>query len=359
MTVKLRAAMDTLPGYVPGRTVAGAIKLASNETPLPPLPHVVERITQAAQAANRYPDNFSLELTQALADRHGIDASRVVVGCGSVSLLHQLGAAVAQAGDEVLYAWRSFETYPILTAISGADPVQVPLRDHVHDLDAMAEHITEKTRLIFVCNPNNPTGTVVHADALERFLEAVPDDVVVVIDEAYHEFVTDAGVPDAVTLLNAHPNVIVLRTFSKAYGLAGLRVGYGIAGNAEVPAALRQTQSPFAVTTIAQQAALASLEPEAESQLMARVKDIVIERERVTAELNAMGYGVPPSQTNFVWVPLGQNTLEWGGGCAEHKVIVRPFDGFGARVTIGTPDENDQFLTVARTLAAAHLPQSG
>jgi histidinol-phosphate aminotransferase len=214
----------------------------------------------------------------------------------------------------------------------------------------MAAHLTEKTRLVFVCNPNNPTGTVVHADELRRFLAAVPDDVVVVIDEAYHEFVTDAGVPDALTVLDEHPNVIVLRTFSKAYGLAGLRVGYGVAGNAEVPAALRQTQSPFAVTTIAQQAALASLEPEAESQLMARVKDIVIERERVAAELNAMGYGVPPTQTNFVWVPLGDDTVEWGGGCAEHKVIVRPFGGHGARVTIGTPDENDQFLTAARAL---------
>jgi histidinol-phosphate aminotransferase len=351
MTVRLRAAMATLPGYVPGRTVPGAIKLASNETPLPPLPHVVERIARAATTANRYPDNFSVELTEALAARHGVDPTRVAVGCGSVSLIHQLAAAVAQPGDEVLYAWRSFETYPIVAAISGADPVAVPLIDHVHDLEAMAGHVTDKTRLIFVCNPNNPTGTVVHRDALSTFLDAVPDDVVVVLDEAYHEFVTDAGVPDGLRLLDQHPNLIVLRTFSKAYGLAGLRVGYGIAGNTDVPAALRQTQSPFAVTTIAQQAALASLEPEAESQLMARVKDIVIERERVAAELNAMGYGVPPTQTNFVWVPLGERTLDWGGGCAEHGVIVRPFGGHGARVTIGTPDENDQFLTAARALA--------
>ena len=351
MTVRLREAMGTLPGYVPGRTVAGAIKLASNETPLPPLPHVVERIAQAAQTTNRYPDNWSTELTEALAARNGVDPTRVVVGCGSVSLCYQLAAAVAQPGDEVLYAWRAFEAYPIVTAISGADPVQVPLRDHVHDLEAMAAHVTEKTRLIFVCNPNNPTGTVVHRDELARFLDAVPDDVVVVIDEAYHEFVTDAGVPDGLTLLDRHPNAIVLRTFSKAYGLAGLRVGYGISGNVEVPAALRQTQSPFAVTTIAQQAALASLEPEAESQLMARVKDIVIERERVQAELLAAGYDVPPTQANFVWVPMGDRTLDWAAGCAEHKVIVRPFDGFGARVTIGTPEENDRFLDAARALA--------
>ncbi|HEY7046655.1 MAG TPA: histidinol-phosphate transaminase [Jatrophihabitantaceae bacterium] len=355
MTVKLREAMSTLPGYVPGKTVPGAIKLASNETPLPPLPHVVERIAQTAGSVNRYPDNWSSELVAALADRYKVPAERVVVGCGSVSLCYQLAAATAQPGDEVLYAWRAFEAYPIVTAISGATPVQVPLRDHVHDLDAMAERISDKTRLIFVCNPNNPTGTAVGHDELGRFLQAVPDDVVVVIDEAYHEFVTDAGVPDATTLLDEHPNALVLRTFSKAYGLAGLRVGYGISGNTEVPAALRQTQSPFAVTAIAQQAALASLEPEAESQLMDRVKDIVIERDRVQAELVAMGYDVPTTQANFVWVPMGDRTMDWASGCADRKVIVRPFAGHGSRVTIGTPDENDQFLTAARELAPSYL----
>jgi histidinol-phosphate aminotransferase len=353
MTVRLREAMATLPGYVPGRTVPGAIKLASNETPLPPLPHVVERIAQAAQTANRYPDNWCSELAQTLGTRHGVDPSQVVVGCGSVSLCYQLGAAVAQPGDEVLYAWRAFEAYPIVTAISGADAVAVPLRDHVHDLEAMAARLSDRTRLVFVCNPNNPTSTAVYRDDLVRFLDAVPDDVVVVIDEAYHEFVTDARVPDALTLLDDHPNVIVLRTFSKAYGLAGLRVGYGISGNPDVPAALRQTQSPFAVTALAQQAALASLEPEAESQLMARVKDIVIERDRVAAELVAMGYDVPPTQANFVWVPMGADTMAWADGCAERKVIVRPFDGFGSRVTIGTPSENDHFLAAARELLPA------
>lgn len=350
MTVRLREAMATLPGYVPGRTVPGAIKLASNETPLPPLPFVLERIAQAAHTANRYPDNWSSELVETLAARHGVDPAHVVVGCGSVSLCYQLGAAVAQPGDEVLFGWRAFEAYPIVTAISGADPVAVPLRDHVHDLGAMAAHLSDRTRLVFVCNPNNPTGTAVHRDDLVRFLGAVPDDVVVVIDEAYHEFVTDAQVPDGLTLLDDYPNVIVLRTFSKAYGLAGLRVGYAISGNPEVPAALRQTQSPFAVTTLAQQAALASLESEAETQLMARVKDIVIERDRVAAELAAMGYDVPPTQANFVWVRMGADTMAWAEGCAERKVIVRPFEGSGSRVTIGTPSENDRFLAAAREL---------
>lgn len=350
MTVRLRQAMATLPGYVPGRAVPGAIKLASNETPLPPLPHVVERIAQAATTVNRYPDNWSRELTEALAARFGLDSSRVVVGCGSVSLCYQLGAATVQSADEVLYAWRAFEAYPIVTAIAGADDARVPLRDHVHDLQSMAERITERTRLIFICNPNNPTGTVVRRNELAAFLRAVPSDVPVVLDEAYHEFVTDADVPDGVTLLDEHPNLIVLRTFSKAYGLAGLRIGYGIAGGPELPTALKQTQSPFAVTALAQQAALASLEPEAESQLMARVKDIVIERDRVHAELVAAGYEVPPTQANFVWVALGDRTMTWASGCADRKVIVRAFDGHGARVTIGTPEENDRFLEAAREL---------
>jgi histidinol-phosphate aminotransferase len=333
MTVRLREAMTTLPGYVPGRSVPGAIKLASNETPLPPLPYVLKRIGLAAENANRYPDNWCSQLADTLAARYGVDPAHVVVGCGSVSLCYQLGAAVAQPGDEVLYAWRAFEAYPIVTAISGADPVAVPLRDHVHDLEAMAAHLSDRTRLVFVCNPNNPTSTAVYRDDLVRFLDAVPEDVVVVIDEAYHEFVTDARVPDALTLLDDYPNMIVLRTFSKAYGLAGLRVGYGISGNPEVPAALRQTQSPFAVTALAQQAALASLEPEA-----------------VAAELVAMGYDVPPTQANFVWVPMGDDTMAWADGCAARQVIVRPFDGFGSRVTIGTPSENDRFLAAAREL---------
>jgi histidinol-phosphate aminotransferase len=226
----LRPMLATLPAYVPGRSVPGAIKLASNETPYPPLPSVVARIAEAAADVNRYPDSFATELTAALAAKYGVDAEQVRVGCGSVSLCTQLVQAVADADEEVLYAWRSFEAYPIITTVSGASSIQVPLTDgHVHDLDAMAERVTGKTRLIFVCNPNNPTGTAVGRDALVRFLQAVPQDVVVALDEAYREFVTDPDVPDGLTLLDDFPNVVVLRTFSKAYGLAGLRVGFGVA----------------------------------------------------------------------------------------------------------------------------------
>jgi histidinol-phosphate aminotransferase len=345
--------LGELPAYVPGRTVPGAIKLASNETPYPMLPHVVERVAAFLPVANRYPDSASVELTETLAAKFGVDAARVAVGCGSVSLCTQLVQAVADAGDEVVYAWRSFEAYPILTAVSGATSVQVPLHDYTHDLDAMAAAITDRTRLVFVCNPNNPTGTAVRRSELVSFLRSVPPNVVVALDEAYREFVSDPSVPDGTTLLDEHPNVVVLRTFSKAYGLAGLRVGYAIAADPAVTAALRQTQVPFAVTTVAQQAALACLEPQAESQLMERVASIVEERTRVVAELAALGYDVPPSQANFVWFDLGERTSAWAGACEDQKVIVRAFAGAGARVTISNREENDRFLQAATIARAA------
>ncbi|MFN2518405.1 MAG: histidinol-phosphate transaminase [Jatrophihabitantaceae bacterium] len=347
MTVRLRQTLTTLPAYVPGRNVEGAVKLASNETPYPPLRHVLSRIAEAAGAVNRYPDSYSTALTGALAAKFGVSDDRVAVGCGAVSLLTQLAQAAVDPDEEVLYAWRSFEAYPILTAVCGASSVRVPLRGYVHDLAEMAARVTGKTRLIFVCNPNNPTGTAVRRAELVAFLHAVPSDVLVALDEAYREFVTDPDVPDGVTLLDEFPNVVVLRTFSKAYGLAGLRVGYAIAGDPAITAALRQTQVPFAVTSIAQQAALASLEPEAEHQLMARVDEIVAERTRVYGGLVEMGYEVPPSEANFIWLPLGEDTARWAAACEERKVIVRAFAGHGARVTIGTAAENDCFLAAA------------
>jgi histidinol-phosphate aminotransferase len=340
-----------MPAYVPGRTVPGAIKLASNETPFPPLPYVVSRITEAAGEVNRYPDNGATELTAVLAGRFGVDVEQVRVGCGSVSLCTQLVQALTDPDEEVMYAWRSFEAYPIISAVSGASPIQVPLRAYVHDLDAMAEQITGKTKLVFVCNPNNPTGTVVTRERLVRFLRSVPHDVVVALDEAYREFVTDPDVPDGLSLLQEFRNLIVLRTFSKAYGLAGLRVGYAVAADPALTAALRQTQVPFAVTSIAQAAALASLEPAAERELLARVAEVVHERERVYAALVGFGYEVPPTQANFVWLPLGEATSEWAAGCESRRVIVRGFAGAGARVTIGSAEENDRFLAAAAELA--------
>jgi histidinol-phosphate aminotransferase len=350
MSVRLRPILRSLPGYVPGRSVPGAVKLASNETPYPPLPHVLKAILSAAEDGNRYPDNWSSELAARLADRVGVDAERIAVGCGSVALAHQLFNIALDAGDEVLYAWRSFETYPIAAAISGAVSVQVPLRAHTHDLSAIAAALTERTRMVIVCNPNNPTGTAVRTAELRELLRTVPSDVLVVLDEAYREYVTDPDVPDGTTLLSEFPNVVVLRTFSKAYGLAGLRVGYAIAGDVAVTQALRQVQIPFAVTKLAQAAALASLAPEADAELAHRVAHIVAERERVRARLIADGYDIPDSQANFVWVPLGDRSTEWAAGCEARRVIVRPFQGVGVRVTIGTPEENDRLIESAAEL---------
>ena len=353
MSVRLRPALQTLPSYVPGRNVPGAIKLASNETPYSALPHVVERLADAALRANRYPDNFCGHLTAALAAKHAVDVGQVAVGVGSVAVCQQLVQIAADPADEVLYAWRSFEAYPIIVSVAGVGHGRVPLRDHLHDLPAMAASITDRTRLIFVCNPNNPTGTAVPGDELLAFLDAVPPDILVVLDEAYREFVTDPAVTDGLTLLSGYQNLIVLRTFSKAYGLAGLRVGYGVAADPAVTTALKQVQLPFAVTQVAQEAALASLEPIAEKQLLERVDEIVAERIRVREALLDLGYDVPPTETNFVWLPLGERTASWADAMAQRHVIVRPFVGDGARVTVGTAEENDRFLQAAAELAPA------
>jgi histidinol-phosphate aminotransferase len=357
----MRPVLSALPAYVPGRNVPGSIKLASNENAYGPLPHVLDRITAAAADVNRYPDTNSSELMRALAGKFGVGVEHLVVGCGSVSLCQQLVQATAGPADEVIFGWRSFEAYPIITAIAGAEAVRVPLHDQVHDLPAMARAVTDRTRLIFVCNPNNPTGTAVPGVQLTEFLDQVPSDVLVVLDEAYREFVTDEKVQDGTGLLERYPNIIVLRTFSKAYGLAGLRIGYGLAADPAVAMAVRQTQIPFAVTHVAQAAALASLEPEAEQQLADRVAEVVAERARVTAGLRAAGYQLPDSEANFVW--LAEGPAEHGGidatafaaGCEERGLIVRAFAGSGVRVTIGTAAENDTLLAAATELRDARI----
>ncbi|WP_447005141.1 histidinol-phosphate transaminase [Saccharothrix isguenensis] len=350
MTVRTRADLVALPAYVPGRTIPGAIKLASNEVSAGPLPSVVRAIADAATAVNRYPDTAATELVARLGDKLGVPVGQLAVGCGSVTLCQQLIQATCTGEDEVLFAWRSFEAYPIVTAVVGARQTRVPLTGgHEHDLDAMAAAITPRTRLVFVCNPNNPTGTALRAAEIERFIERVPSDVLVVLDEAYKEFVDDPGVPDGVELAKAQwaagrDNVAVLRTFSKAYGLAGLRVGYAVASPA-VAETLRKVYVPFSVNALAQVAALASLD--AEDELMARCRAIVAERTRVRDALLAAGFEVPESQANFVWLPLGERTAAFNEHCLAHKVVVRAFVGDGTRVTIGEPEENDAFLAAA------------
>ncbi len=344
MTARLRPELADIPAYTPGKTVPGAIKLASNETVHGPLPSVRAAIAAAAETINRYPDNGHVELKARLAEYLGTTPERISVGCGSVSLCQQLVQITCASGDEVVFGWRSFEVYPLQVRVAGAVPVQVPLRDHTFDLDAMLAAITERTRLIFVCNPNNPTSTVVDPDELARFVAAVPPEILVVIDEAYVEYIRDGLLPDSLGLAQRFPNVVVLRTFSKAYGLAGLRVGYAV-GDPEVITALGKVYVPFTSSTISQAAAIASVQ--AAGELMARTDAVVAERRRVSAELARMGYTVPPSQANFVWLPLEEKTADFAAASAQAKVLVRPYGNDGARVTIGSPGENDAFLDFA------------
>jgi histidinol-phosphate aminotransferase len=345
MTARLRPELADLPAYTPGKTVLGAIKLASNETVQGPLPSVRAAISAATETINRYPDNGHVELREHLAVHVGFPPEQIAVGCGSVSLCQQLIQITSSVGDEVMFGWRSFEVYPLQVRVAGATPVQVALRAETFDLDAMLAAITDRTRLIFVCNPNNPTSTVVDPDELARFVAAVPADILVVIDEAYVEYVRDGLLPDSLGLARAHPNVVVLRTFSKAYGLAGLRVGYAV-GDPEVITALGKVYVPFTASTISQAAAIASLE--AVDELLARTDAVVTERQRVSAELAGLGYNFPPSQANFVWLPLAERTAEFAQQAAESRVLVRPYGNDGVRVTIGAPAENDAFLRFAR-----------
>jgi histidinol-phosphate aminotransferase len=340
-----RADLDSLPTYVPGRIVPGAIKLASNEVPYGPLPGVIEAITEAAATSHRYPDMGVVALRESLAQRLGVSADRVATGCGSVALAEHLATAACHDGDEIVYSWRSFEAYPIITAATGAVSVRVPNNEgHGHDLAAMAAAITPRTRLVLICNPNNPTGTAVTAGGIDAFLDAVPDDVLVVLDEAYREFVTDPAVPDGLARYGERPNVAVLRTMSKAWGLAGLRIGYLVAQPA-VAAAVRKVTTPFSSSGVAQAAAIAALRADAE--MARRAAAVVVERDRVQTALRKLVPEVPATQANFVWLPIGDRSVPFAAACEAAGIIVRPFDGEGVRITVGTPEENDAFLAVS------------
>lgn len=354
MPVSTRTGLDTIPAYRQGKNPASVqglapAKLSSNENPYPPLPAVVEAVAAAAASLNRYPDMSAAELAGAVAAHWGIEPENLAFGAGSVEVAGQLIHAVASPGDEVMFAWRSFEAYPVLATVAGAVPVPVALTaDGGHDLDAMLAAITDKTRLIFVCNPNNPNGAVLSADAVEDFVAAVPQDILVVIDEAYLHFNVDPGTAVGLDLFRRHPHVAVLHTFSKAYGLAGLRLGYAIAAP-EVVANLRKVAVPFAVTALAQAAGLASLA--AESQLQERIDVLVAERERLYAGLREAGLPVLPSQANFLWLDAGSRTADVAAAFEASAIAVRAFPGEGLRISIGASDANDRVLDVARRLA--------
>ncbi|GAA4912324.1 histidinol-phosphate aminotransferase [Stackebrandtia albiflava] len=354
MSQLTRTDLEALPSYVPGRNPADlardlglpeAIKLASNEVPYGPLPGVTEAVALAATQVHRYPDMAVQGLRHALAERLGVPVERIATGCGSVALLEHLVKATCLPGAEVVYSWRSFEAYPIVVAGAGATSVQVPnTAGHGHDLDAMLAAITPATRLVLVCNPNNPTGTTVDRAALGRFLDRVPQDVLVVLDEAYLEFITDPEVCDGLVEFGDHPNVVVLRTFSKAWGLAGLRAGYLVA-SAPVAETVRKIVTPFSTNALAQSAAVAALA--ADGEMRRRAAAVVAERDRVVPALRKFVPDAPDSQANFVWLPIGEAAVPFARHCESHGVIVRPFAGDGVRASFGTTEQNDRFIEVA------------
>lgn len=347
---RLRPAVNDLPTYRPGKAavqaeqehgISNAIKLASNENPYAPVAPVLAAIVAAAAEVNRYPDHLAVALRAAVADRIGVGREQVTAGCGSVGLLRQICMAYVDPGDEAVFPWISFEAYPISVTTMGGVPVTTPLVDHAFDLGAVADAVTTKTKLVLLATPNNPTGTAVSTAELGQLLARVPDDVIVVVDEAYREF-ADPTLGDPVAdLLPRHRNVVVLRTFSKAYGLAGLRCGYAVA-DPEIIVDLDKLLLPFTTNLLAQAAALAALE--AFDQVKVVIDGLLVERARVVAALSGVGWRLPDAQANFVWLPLGDRTETVYLDLERQGVVTRPFGGQGLRVTIGSPGENDRFL---------------
>jgi histidinol-phosphate aminotransferase len=356
MPISIHPAVASVPPYKPGKPAPvgpGGVsyKLSSNENPYPPLPGVVEAAHRAVLQMNRYPDMGNTELTAALADRHGVRPDELAFGTGSVAVLYTLLQSVVGEGDEVLYPWRSFEAYPIAVQLTGARSVQVPLGPGaVHDLDAMVAAITPATKVILVCTPNNPTGPIVDHDQLAAFVDRVPDHIMIVVDEAYLEFAT---APNRARFGDLRrPNVVSLRTFSTAYGLAGFRVGYCIA-DPQVAGAVRAAATPFGVSAPAQAAAVASLQ--AEEQLLERVGELITRRSLVLSGLRDLGFDVPDSQSNFVWLPAGDRTAAWADAFSAAGLAVRAFTDepdAGIRITVAEPAANRLVLEVAEKLAA-------
>jgi len=341
-----------IPAYVAGKPPVArpgltSYKLSSNENPYPPLPGVLEAAAGAAATMNRYPDMGNTALYAALGEAMGVPTEDLAAATGSVALIYQLVNAFCEPGDEVVYAWRSFEAYPIAVTTGGARNVQVPVTaDGRHDLDAMAAAITDRTKVVIVCTPNNPTGPAVTQSELDAFIAKVPSHVVVVVDEAYLEFVRMDDAIDGLATYRRHDNVVLTRTFSKAYGLAGFRVGYAVAQE-PVAAALRAVSLPFGVSGVAQAAAIASLE--AEAALLERVDALVAERNRVQVGLREAGWEIPEPQGNFVWFQLGERATAFAAAADELGIVVRPFAGEGARVSIGEDEANDRLLDLARS----------
>jgi histidinol-phosphate aminotransferase len=353
-----RPAVDQLPAYRPGKGAAqaeaehgitNAIKLASNENPDPPLDSILAAVAATAAGANRYADHRATAVRERIGTWLDVDPRSVTVGAGSVGLLQQLFLTFVDPGDEVVYPWRSFEVYPVYTRLMAGREITTPLTaDHAFDLDALAAAITPTTRMVLLATPNNPTGTALRTSELRELLQGVSPRTVVVIDEAYREFVDPALGDPVRELVPDFPNVVVTRTFSKAHGLAGIRVGYAI-GHPDVIASIDKTLFPFAVNGLAQAAALAAID--AIDEIQVRVDRILAERSRVVSALMADGWQLPDAQANFVYLPLGERTDAIYLELEKRGVVTRPFSNEGIRVTIGSEEQNTRFLTTLAEVA--------
>ncbi len=356
MTVTFADKLARIPHYEPGTSLddakaraetPDAVKLASNESPFPPHPAVVEAIARAAADVNRYPDPEAQALRRAIADHHETDPARIAVSNGSCEVLLAAALALCEPGDEILYAWPSFSIYPHLPALSGAREIRVPLGEgYIHDLDAMLEEVTAATQLLIVCNPNNPTGTHLPAETIAAFVESVPDRTTIILDEAYIEYQTNDDPDATLDLLAKHPNVVLLRTFSKCHGLAGMRVGYALC-SPQFRAAIDAVRQPFSVNTLAQAAAAEAIRHQ--DDVADRVEKNLVERIFVEEALHDLGFTTAESQTNFAWLELGDlDEAEVVESLSRAGVAVRPGTPLGGpgclRVTYGTRAENERFL---------------
>ncbi len=358
MIGRVRPAVAGLSGYTPGKDanqvadehdVVDAIKLASNENPWSPSPGVAKAITDAVAGVNRYADNGATDVRTAIGEWLDIDPSNITVGCGSSGILQQVFMTYVDPGDGVIFPYPSFEIYPIFSTLFDAVDVRTPLVDHAFDLDAVAAAVTEKTKLIFLATPNNPTGTSIAMADVEQLLDRIPSDVVVVIDEAYREF-NDPSFGDPVSLLHNHRNVIITRTFSKAFGLAGMRAGYAVT-DPEIVTELDKVRLAFSVNNLAQVAMLAAIEFEDEA--MENVDILLAERQRCVDALIAEGVELPPTHANFVFIPTGDSTSKIALAMEKQGIVTRPFSGVGLRVTVGSPEQNDRWLAAFLTARSA------
>ncbi len=369
MTVRFNSHLTSIPGYSPGvpkghsaEDVASSnlAQLASNESPFAPLPEVVEAISRAATAMNRYPDPGATLLRRRLADRHEIEPGQISVANGSCDFLLAAAEALLEPGAEIVYAWPSFSMYPNMAAMTGAREIRVPLKeDQTHDLEAMLDEITAATQIVIVCNPNNPTGTYIPFKEIADFVGRVPDHVQILLDEAYIEFQTQDDPAWSIDLLRQFPNLVLLRTFSKTHSLAGLRVGYAM-GSPVFHAAINAVRQPFSVNALAQAAAVEALEHG--DTIQRQIEQQIIERVKVESAVNDLGLTTAATEANFSWISLGENGADIEdavmGSLAEADIVVRAGKLLGGpgwlRVSYGTPEENDRFINALGDAMKAH-----